>query len=93
MLIEAVKSPLEVLLALQVFDNDGKQIPRVVCLDTDKLEAKQLLVAGGKLVFKYVKASRFCFVAQTSVTADSLRSFLSEELHDRIVLAASKDSE
>lgn len=93
MVIEAISAPLEVLLAIQAFDNDGKLIPRVVHLDTDEMVAKQLLLIGDKLVFKHLNVSRFYFAAPTTGIVESLRVFLPESLHGRIVTATSEDSE
>jgi hypothetical protein len=89
MVIQAHKSPLELILALHVRDKDGNLLPRIVYLDTDNMVAKQyrrVCIDNSFVELNEVEISEFAFHTTALVTESTLRSLLPSELHYKIVV-------
>ena len=88
MIIQAHQSPLDLILALHVMDENGHEVPRVVYLDTENMIAKQYLrVSKGDSIvsLKEIPVQSFEFHTTLTVTEEQLRTLLPQELHNKIV--------
>ncbi len=85
MLIEARRTPLEVILCLRAFDCDGVLIDRLVYLDTEKKVAKQYLLDADASSTREITVGRFYFVANDDDEEQLLQKLLPKDLCWRIV--------